>query len=60
MQKNDKSLIEVWEWKEQVYQELKDLTDQEIIEKIGKNANKLLLESKIELKIYKRDYQKIA
>jgi len=55
MQKYDKSLIEVWEWKEQVYQELKDLTDQEIIEKIRKNADKMLLESKMELKIYKKE-----
>ena len=60
MQKYDKSLTEVWEWKEKVYQELRDLTDQEIIEKIRKSADRILLESNIKLKAYKKDYQKIA
>ncbi|MBI2470684.1 MAG: hypothetical protein HYV59_05505 [Planctomycetes bacterium] len=40
MKKCDKSLIEVWEWKEKVYQDVKDLKAEEYVEKIGKDAGK--------------------
>jgi len=38
MQKYNKSLVEVWEWKEKVYQKVKDLSIQEYIEKVRKDA----------------------
>ncbi|HGJ67082.1 TPA: hypothetical protein ENS27_17110 [bacterium] len=50
MQKYDKSLMEVWEWKEKVYQEVKDLSAQEYIEKVKKDADKFLSEHRIKLK----------
>ena len=42
MKKYDKSLLEVWEWKEKVYQDVKDLTAQEYVEKVRKDADKIL------------------
>ena len=42
MKKYDKSLLEVWEWKEKVYQDVKDLTAEEYIEKVRKDADKIL------------------
>jgi hypothetical protein len=50
MRKYDKSLIEVWEWKEEVYQDVKDLTAKEYIEKVKNNADKIFSESGIKLK----------
>jgi hypothetical protein len=52
MQKYDKSLFEVEEWKEKVYQEIKDLTKEERIEYFRKGADKLLSEHGIKLKQY--------
>jgi hypothetical protein len=42
MKKYDKSLLEVWEWKEKVYQDVKDLTAEEYVEKVRKDADKIL------------------
>ncbi len=50
MKNYDKSLIEVWNWKEKVYQDFKDLTPEEYVEKIGNDADKILSESGMELK----------
>lgn len=47
MKSYDKSLLEVWEWKELVYKDFKDLTSKEYVEKIKMNAEKLLLEEAI-------------
>ncbi len=46
----DKSLTEVWEWKERSYQEYKNLTDEESIERIRQNADKLLSEAGVKLR----------
>jgi hypothetical protein len=50
MQNYDRSLMEVWEWKEKVYQELKDLTPEERVEKLRKDADKFLREHGIKLR----------
>lgn len=42
--KNDKSLIEVWEWKEKAYEELKKKSAAELVNAIKNNANKLINE----------------
>jgi hypothetical protein len=55
MQKYDRSLMEVWEWKDKVYQELKNLTPEERVEKLRKDTDKLLREHGIKLK---RHYMK--
>jgi hypothetical protein len=49
MKKYDKSLIEVWEWKERVYHDLKDLTPKESIERIKEDADRILSDALIEL-----------
>lgn len=50
MRKYDKSLIEVWEWKEKVYHDVRDLTAKEYIERIKNDAEKILGERRIKLK----------
>ena len=49
MGKYDKSLIEVWEWKEKVYQNVKNLSPEEYIEKIKNDADKIFSEKGIKL-----------
>ena len=49
MRKYDKSLIEVWEWKEKVYSEVRNLSPKEYIEKIRADADKILSEGQIKL-----------
>ncbi|MEK6690399.1 MAG: hypothetical protein AABY78_03735 [Nitrospirota bacterium] len=62
MQKYDKSLTEVWEWKMRVYQDVKDLTPKEYIEKIRNDADKILSESGVKLTLVppKKEHQRIA
>ena len=50
MRNYDKSLIEVWGWKDKVYEEVKGLSGKEYVEKIGKDAQKLLVSGSIRLK----------
>ena len=52
MEKFDKSLMEVWDWKEKVYQETKDLSDKEYIEKLQSDTDKILKEAGIALEPY--------
>ncbi len=49
MKTYDKSLVEVWEWKEKVYQEMKDLQGKDFVEKVTEKANKTLKENNIVL-----------
>jgi hypothetical protein len=49
MGKYDKSLIEVWEWKERVYDDVKNLSAKEYLEKIRNNADNILSDSQIKL-----------
>ena len=44
MKSYDCSLKEVWEWKEQVYEQVKGCTPAEYIEKIGTDAKAVLNE----------------
>jgi hypothetical protein len=62
MKKTDKALMEVWKWKEKVYQEYNQLTAEEYIRKMKSNAEKLLAGSKIELKeiSLEKGHRKIA
>ncbi len=50
MRKYDKSLIEVWDWKEKVYHDVRDLTAKEHIDKIKNDAEKILTDGRIKLK----------
>ena len=49
MRTYDKSLIEVWDWKESVYREAKGLSATDYIRKMTKDADTILSESHIEL-----------
>ncbi len=49
MKRYDKSLLEVWEWKEKVYQDVKDLTAEEYVEKVRKDADTILSNGLIDL-----------
>lgn len=62
MKKYDKSLLEVWEWKEKVYQDVKDLTAEEYVEKVRKDADKILSNGLINLTpvVLKKDPHKIT
>lgn len=58
--KVDKSLKEVWEWKDLVYEETKNLSMEEKINKIKKDAERILKENKLDLKILKKGKVKAA
>jgi len=52
----DKSLLEVWEWREKVRQETKDLSPEEYVKKVRKEVDDFLSENNINLeKISQRD-----
>ena len=48
--KIDKSLKEVWEWKKRIYQETKDISMEENIKRIKKNASKMKQKYRFALK----------
>ncbi len=50
MKKYDASLVEVWEWKDKVYHEIKDMSVRDRLLKIRNDAEKILTDSHIELK----------
>ncbi len=62
MKRYEKSLTEVWEWKEKVYQDVKDLTTEDYLEKLRGDAEKILSENHAKLTpiSLKRDFQKVA
>jgi len=62
MREYDKSLIEVWEWKERVYHDVKDLTAKEYIERIKDDADRILSDALIKLTPVpaKKEHQKAA
>ena len=49
MENENKSLVEVWKWKEEIYAEVKDLDTREYLEKLRKDAEKFLLSNGISL-----------
>ncbi|MBU0700057.1 hypothetical protein KKE26_01980 [bacterium] len=57
MRKYDKSLIEVWGWKEKVFHDIKDLSVKEYVEKIRNDTDKILVESQIKLKRWDNSLQ---
>ncbi len=62
MKRYEKSLTEVWEWKEKVYQDVKDLTTEDYLEKLRGDAEKILSENHAKLTpiSLKKDFQKVA
>ena len=62
MQKYDKSLIEVWEWKDKVYQDFKDLTVEEYVKKVREESDAIMAKHGIKLKRVKakKELQKTA
>jgi hypothetical protein len=53
MEKYDKSLTEVWEWRRKLHEELKDLTPKEYVEKIREDTDRIIKEKGLKLKIVK-------
>jgi len=49
--KADKSLEEVWIWKEKIYQETKDMSMEERVKRIKENALRLMQRYGLNLKI---------
>ena len=62
MRTYDKSLTEVWEWKEGVYRETKELSAKDYIGKTTQEANSVLSENHIELTpiSFSRKREKVA
>lgn len=60
MKTGNNTLEETWEWKERVYQEVKELSDAEYCEKLRLGAEKLLSEHKISLGLVRRETLKDA
>jgi len=62
MKRYDKSLMEVWRWKEQVYQDVKGLATEEYLEKVRRDAQRILSENHVELNpiSLKKGLQKVA
>ena len=62
MKKIDKSLMEVWKWKEKVFQNYKGLSPEEYVRKLTASAGKTLSGNKINLKeiAMERGHRKIA
>jgi len=50
MKKYDASLVEVWDWKDKVYREIKDLPVRDRLIKIKNDAERILSDRHIELK----------
>jgi hypothetical protein len=61
MKRYDKSLTEVWEWKEKVYQDVKGLSKEVYLEKLRKDAERILSESHTKLTpiSIKKDMKKV-
>lgn len=49
--KIDKSLEEVWRWKEEIYQETKDMSMEERVKKIKENTIRISQKYGLDLKI---------
>ncbi len=62
MKRYEKSLTEVWKWKEKVYQDVKDLTTEDYLEKIRGDAERILSENHAKLTpiSLKKELQKVA
>ncbi len=52
--KVDKSLKEVWDWKDRIYEETKTLSMEDRVNKIRADVDMILTENKLVLKIVKR------
>lgn len=48
--KTDKSLEEVWRWKEKIYKETKDMSMEERVRRIKENASRINQKYGLELK----------
>lgn len=57
MRNFDKSLTEVWEWKDKVYQDTKNMTAAEYAEKVRKDVDKELETNAIALQAVHKEKQ---
>ena len=57
MREYDKSLREVWKWKEGVDEDLKCLAPKEYVEKLRKDADRILSEGVIQLPLARSDVE---
>lgn len=60
MNKYDDSLVEVWDWKEKVYQEIKDFTPSEYLEKLDCDAGLLMRLHGIKLRTVRREDMRLV
>ena len=60
MKNGNDALEETWEWKERVYQEVKELSDAEYREKLRLDAERLLSEHNISLAHVRHNHLKQA
>jgi hypothetical protein len=60
MKNYDRSLEEVWEWKELVYQDVKGLTHVDYLAKIARESRALMQEHGLVLRTVKRERIKLA
>ncbi len=58
--KVDKSLEEVWEWKDKVYQETKGLSMQEFVENIRRGADEFCKKYDLHFRILRHEGSKIG
>ena len=62
MKKYDKSLVEVWEWRKKVHEELKGLTNEEYVKRVREEADAAIAKHGIKLERVetKQNLSKIA
>lgn len=60
MMKDDKSLEEVWDWKDQIYEETKTLSMEDRVNKIKADVDMILAENDLNLSVVKRDKTKVS
>lgn len=53
MEKYDKSLTEVWEWRKKVHENYKNLTTKEYVEKTRKDTDRIMKERGLKLRTVK-------
>ena len=53
MEKYDKSLTEVWEWRKKVHEKYKNLTAKEYVEKMRKDTDRIMKERGLKLRTVK-------
>ena len=62
VEKYDKSLVEVWEWRQKIHDELKGLTNEEYVKQVREQADAIRAKYNIKLERIeaRKDPQKVA